>query len=57
MLLASANDFATDVPGRASFYVGCTCAVEYLAVFASEEKGLPAEMGAAWAGLADRDHG
>lgn len=43
-LLASANDFPTDVTGRASFYVGCTRAIEYLEVFAHERKGLVAEM-------------
>jgi superfamily I DNA/RNA helicase len=44
VLLASANEFSTDVVGRASFYVGCTRAIEYLEVFAYEKKGLAAEM-------------
>jgi hypothetical protein len=43
-LLASANDFPTDVSGRASFYVGCTRAIEYLEVFAHRRSGLVAEM-------------
>ena len=44
VLLASANDFPTDVTGRASFYVGCTRAIEYLEVFAHQRSGLVAEM-------------
>ena len=44
VLLASANDFPTDVTGRASFYVGCTRAIEYLEVFAHQTTGLVAEM-------------
>lgn len=44
VLLASANEFTTDVRGRASFYVGCTRAIEYLEVFAYERKGLASEM-------------
>lgn len=32
-LLVSANEFATDVRGRAMFYVDCTRAVEFLEVF------------------------
>jgi hypothetical protein len=44
VLLASANEFTTDVLGRASFYVGCTRAVEYLEVFAYERRGLASEM-------------
>jgi hypothetical protein len=47
VLLASANEFKTDVTGRASFYVGCTRAVEYLEVFAYERKGLAVELEAA----------
>ena len=39
-----ANDFPTDVSGRASFYVGCTRAIEYLEVFAHQRSGLVAEM-------------
>ena len=44
VLLASANDFPSDVSGRASFYVGCTRAIEYLEVFAHGRTGLVAEM-------------
>ena len=44
VLLASANDFPTDVSGRASFYVGCTRAIEYLEVFAHQRSGLVAEL-------------
>lgn len=44
VLLASANDFPTDVSGRASFYVGCTRAIEYLEVFAHRRSGLVAEL-------------
>jgi hypothetical protein len=44
VLLASANDFPTDVSGRASFYVGCTRAIEYLEVFAHRRSGLVTEM-------------
>jgi superfamily I DNA/RNA helicase len=44
VLLASANDFPTDVSGRASFYVGCTRAIEYLEVFAHGRRGLVVEM-------------
>jgi hypothetical protein len=43
-LLASANDFPTDLTGRASFYVGCTRAIEYLEVFAHQRSGLVGEM-------------
>ncbi len=45
VLLASANDFSLDVAGRASFYVGCTRAIEYLEVFACENTGLVRELG------------
>lgn len=44
VLLTSANEFPTDVMGRANFYVGCTRAIEYLEVFAYENKGLAVEM-------------
>ena len=47
VLLASANEFVSDVKGRASFYVSCrscTRAIEYLEVFAYEKKGLVIEM-------------
>jgi superfamily I DNA/RNA helicase len=47
VLLVSANDFKTDVEGRATFYVGCTRAIEYLEVFAYERKGLVVELEAA----------
>ncbi len=46
VLLASANDFPTDVMGRANFYVGCTRAIEYLEVFAFKDTGLAVEFGA-----------
>ena len=51
VLLASANDFPTDVSGRASFYVGCTRAIEYLEVFAHQRSGLVVEMERALATL------
>jgi len=44
VLLASANEFKDDVMGRASFYVGCTRAIEYLEVFGYQRKGLLTEM-------------
>ena len=44
VLLACANEFPTDVIGRASFYVGCTRAIEYLEVFAYAKTGLAMEM-------------
>jgi hypothetical protein len=44
VLLVSANEFPTDVTGRAHFYVGCTRAVEYLEIFASDSRGLAEEM-------------
>jgi len=47
VLLAGANEFPTDVQGRASFYVACTRAIEYLEVFGHDRKGLVAEMEAA----------
>jgi hypothetical protein len=43
-LLASSNDFPTDISGRASFYVGCTRAIEYLEVFAHQKSGLVVEL-------------
>jgi len=43
VLIASADDFPTDVSGRASFYVGCTRAIEYLEVFAQRRNGLVLE--------------
>lgn len=53
VLLASANEFTTDVTGRASFYVGGTRAIEYLEVFAYENKGLASEMEAVLARIKD----
>jgi hypothetical protein len=44
VLLASANEFPTDVKGRANFYVGGTRAVERLDVFANEATGLAGEL-------------
>jgi superfamily I DNA/RNA helicase len=44
VLLASANEFVPDVKGRATFYVGCTRAIEHLDVFTYEKKGLAVEM-------------
>jgi len=44
VLLCSANEFKTDVTGRATFYVACTRAVEHLEVFAYERSGLCAEL-------------
>ena len=49
ILLASVNEFDRDITGRATFYVGCTRAIEYLEVFAYEKKGLVLEMEAALA--------
>jgi hypothetical protein len=43
-LLASANEFRTDVRGRACFYVGCTRAMRCLEVFAYERAGLAREF-------------
>ena len=54
VLMASAHDFPTDVTGRASFYVGCTRAIEYLEVFAHQKSGLVAEMERAL-GRSERD--
>jgi superfamily I DNA/RNA helicase len=47
VLLASADDFPADVGGRASFYVGCTRAIEYLELSARGRRGLVAEAEAA----------
>jgi len=44
VLLCSANEFKTDVRGRATFYVACTRAIERLEVFAYERSGLCAEL-------------
>ena len=54
VLLASANEFTQDVMGRASFYVGCTRAIEYLEVFACDKKGLAGELEAVLASLETR---
>ncbi len=43
-LLVASNDFNADLKGRASFYVGCTRAIEYLEVFAHERTGLVLEF-------------
>lgn len=40
VLLASANHFPVDVQGRASFYVGCTRAIEYLEITGTAATGL-----------------
>lgn len=42
-LLVSANEFRTEVRGRASFYVGCTRAIECLELFAYAPTGLAEE--------------
>jgi DNA helicase IV len=44
VLIASANEFKTDVTGRACFYVACTRAVEQLEVFAYRQTGLALEL-------------
>lgn len=44
VLLASANEFTNDLVGRASFYVGCTRAIEYLEVFSHRREGFAVEM-------------
>lgn len=44
VLLAGANEFPVDVQGRASFYVACTRAIEYLEVFSFRREGLAMEM-------------
>jgi superfamily I DNA and RNA helicase len=51
VLIADGNEFPTDTQGRASFYVACTRAIEYLEVFASSQSGLAAEMQKAIAAL------
>lgn len=55
VLLAGADEFPTDIQGRASFYVACTRAIEYLEVFASGRSGLAAEMEQAIAALGERE--
>jgi len=51
VLLANGNEFPTDVQGRASFYVACTRAIEFLEVFATSRSGLVVEMEQAVAAL------
>jgi superfamily I DNA/RNA helicase len=51
VLIADGDSFPTDTQGRASFYVACTRAIEYLEVFASSRSGLVAEMQEAIAAL------
>jgi hypothetical protein len=43
-LLAAANDFGADLKRRASFYIGCTRAIEYLEVFAHQRTALVTEF-------------
>ena len=50
VLIASVHDFPTGVRRRASFYVGCTRAIEHLEVFVYERKGLVVEMKGPWYG-------
>jgi hypothetical protein len=44
VLMASGNEFDCDVFRRISFYVGCTRAIENLAVFAHRKEGLVVEL-------------
>lgn len=44
VLLCGADEFPTDVQGRASFYVACTRAIEYLEVFGTKRAGLLQEF-------------
>lgn len=44
VLLAAANEFTNDLIGRASFYVGCTRAIEYLEIFSYRRDGFGLEM-------------
>ena len=57
VLLASANEFVPDVKGRATFYVGCTRAIEYLEVFAYEKKRLGMRDGSGAAAICVIDCG
>jgi hypothetical protein len=52
VLIAAANDFHDAVEDRATFYVGCTRALEWLEIFAHEKAGLVVEMEKAVAALA-----
>jgi hypothetical protein len=56
VLLADGNQFPTDTHGRASFYVACTRAIEYLEVFATSGSGLVVQMQRAIAAL-ERERG
>lgn len=51
VLIADGDEVPTGLQGRASFYVACTRAIEYLEVFASSRSGLVAEMQQAIAAL------
>ena len=53
VLLASVGEFSSDVTGRASFYVGCTRAIEYLELFGGEDAPLLAEFKVAMKRLAE----
>ncbi len=44
ILLCGADEFPTDVQGRASFYVACTRAIEYLEVFGTRRTGMLQEF-------------
>ena len=44
VLFASANQADLDPIGRATFYVGCTRAIEHLEVFGNSDAGLLREM-------------
>ena len=44
VLIAGGQDFPTNVQGRASFYVACSRAIEYLEVFATQRSGLVLEL-------------
>jgi superfamily I DNA and RNA helicase len=45
VIVVAANEFPTDLTGRACFYVACTRAREHLEVFAYEKTGLAVEFG------------
>ena len=44
VLLVAANEFPVDVQGRATFYVGCTRAIEFLEITAYGVGGLVREI-------------
>ncbi|WP_207398121.1 hypothetical protein [Bremerella alba] len=44
VLLCGADEFPTDVQGRASFYVACTRAIEYPEAFGTKRAGLLQEF-------------